>query len=183
MKLTTNNLTIEPGSSGGSIVIFETDDLEYKPEMKNKYDGKKMKVEVKENRGRRSLDANAYCWVLCDKIAAVKGLALKKVDVYRQAVRDYGVCENILLKNESVEKFVQNWNGDTSRYGKFADVMGASPNQPGYTWVRVYYGTSDYDSKEMSILLGMLITDAKDLGIDTITPAEADRLKSLWGER
>ena len=182
MKLKAENLMIEPALSGGSIIRFETMDIEYSPELMHKYDSKQMNVEIKEARKGRSLDANAYCWVLCDKIASTKGLMVKKADVYKQAVRDYGVCENILLPNEGVAKFVQDWNGEVGRYGKFCDVMGKSKQHPESTWVRVYYGSRDYDSKEMSVLLDGLIADAKDLGIETMTPDEIAKMKSLWGE-
>ena len=31
--------------------------------------GKELSVEIKPYKARRSLDANAYCWVLCEKLA------------------------------------------------------------------------------------------------------------------
>lgn len=180
MKLTAENLLIEPALSGGSIVRFETMDIEYSPELMHKYDSKKMSVDIKEQKGKRSLDANAYCWVLCDRISSVKGLSAKKADVYKQAVRDYGVCENLLITNEGVSKFVSGWN-DPGRYGKFCDVMGKSRQHPDHTWVRAYYGSSDYNSKEMAVLIDGLVSDAKELGIETMTPDQIAEMKSLWG--
>jgi len=183
MKLTAENLMIEPSISGGAIVRFETLDLQYKPDLIQKYAGKKMTVEIKEKRKGRSLDANAYCWVLCDKIAAEKGLMLKKIDVYRQAIRDYGVSDTIAIAKDGVEKFVQDWNGDSNRYGKFCDVMGDSRAQKGFVWIRVYYGSSDYDSKEMSVLIDGLVSDAQELGIETATPDQIAEMKAMWGEQ
>ena len=182
MKLIAENLMIEPAISGGAIVRFETFDLRYSHDLMHKYDGKKMTVEIKEKRKGRSLDANAYCWVLCDKIAAVKGLRVKKVDVYREAIRDYGVSETLAIAKEGVAKFVQDWEGDVNRYGKFCDVMGESKTQKGYFWVRVYYGSRDYNTKEMSVLIDGLVADAQDLGIETMTPNEIAELKAKWGE-
>lgn len=182
MKLIAENLMIEPAISGGAIVRFETLDLRYSHDLMHKYDGKKMTVEIKEKRKGRSLDANAYCWVLCDKIAAVKGLRVKKVDVYRKAIRDYGVSETLAIAKEGVAKFVQDWEGDVNRYGKFCDVMGESKAQKGYIWVRVYYGSRDYNTKEMSVLIDGLVADAQDLGIETMTPNEIAELKAKWGE-
>lgn len=179
MKLLAENLMIEPALSGGSIVRFETLDIRYEPELNDKYRGKKIKVDIKEDRKGRSLDANAYCWVLCDKIAAE--LKIPKVDVYRQAVRDYGVSVNQLLPTEGIDRFVHDWEGETGRYGKCCDVMNESRQHIGYTWVRVFYGTSDYDTKEMSIFLDGLVSDAQELGIETATPDEIERLKQLWG--
>ena len=181
MKLVTDNLMIEPALSGGAIVRFETLDLHYSPELLRKYEGKKITVEFKEKRGGRSLDANAYCWVLCDKIAASKGLLLKKVDVYRQAIRDYGVSSLVAIRKDAVPKFLREWEGEAGRYGKFADIMGDSKGQPGFVWIKAFHGSSDYDSKEMSVLIDGLVADAKDLGIETATPDEIERLKAAWG--
>lgn len=181
MKLTTNNLLIQPALSGGAIVHFETLDLKYQRELMHKYDGKEVTVEVKTKRGSRSLDANAYCWVLCDKIAATKGLMVKKTDVYRQAIRDYGVSDTIAIKKEAAPKFIRDWDGDTQRYGKFCELMGGSRTQPGYVWIRVYYGSSEYDTKEMSVLLDGLVADAQELGIQTETPDEIAKMKAMWG--
>ena len=42
--------------------------------LENFEEGKEYNLEVKKARGRkRSLDANAYCWVLMDKLADITG--------------------------------------------------------------------------------------------------------------
>ena len=167
---------IEPALSGGAIVRFETLDLKYSPDLLHKYDGKKMTVEFKEKREGRSLDANAYCWVLCDKIAAVKGLRIKKGDVYRQAIRDYGVTTIVPVETERLGTILQAW--DDQGYGNDHDVIGASKID-GYTNVRLYVGSHNYDSYEMSVLIDGLVADAQELGIDTMTPREIEELKGL----
>ena len=189
MKLTTNDLLIQPALSGGVIVKFETLDLKYQPDLMHKYDGKTVTVEIKTKRKGRSLDANAYCWVLCDKIAETRGLLVKKVDVYRQAIRDYGVSYTLCLSNEvdkdgksAVNEFMKDWNSEPGRYGKFCDYMGVSRSNPNYSWVRAWKGTSDYDVKEMSVLLDGLVADAKELGIQTETPSQIAEMKAMWGE-
>ena len=178
MKLTTQNLMIEPALSGGAIVRFETLDLKYQRELMHKYDGKKVTVEIKTKRGNRSLDANAYCWVLCDKIAATKGLLLKKTDVYKQAIRDYGVTTILPVESERLGMILRAW--DSQGIGNDHDILGKSKFN-GYTNVRLYVGSSQYDSKEMSVLLDGIIADAKELGIQTETPDEIARMKAEWG--
>lgn len=182
MKLTTQNLMIEPALSGGAIVRFETMDLKYQRDLMHKYDGKEITVEIKTKRAGRSLDANAYCWVLCDKIAATKGLLMKKLDVYRQAIRDYGVSEVLMMSEEAAPKFKASWESEEGRYGKVCDILGGSPANPGYVWVKAYYGSSDYNTKEMSVLLDGIIADAQELGIQTETPDQIAKMKAEWGE-
>lgn len=179
MKLLTENLMVEPALSGGAIVRFETMDLQYSPELLHKYEGKKISVEIKEKRGGRSLDANAYCWVLCDKIAQTKGLMVKKTDIYKQAIRDYGVTTIMPVENDRLPLILRAWDGQG--IGNTNDILGPSKFD-GYTNVRLYVGSSQYDTYEMSVLLDGLIADAQELGIDTMTPAEVEKLKSMWGE-
>ena len=179
MKLTTNSLMIEPALSGGAIVRFETMDLKYQRDLMHKYEGKKVKVEIKEDRKGRSLDANAYCWVLCDKIASTKGLLLKKTDVYKQAIREYGVTLVMPIKTDMLKDIIR-WH-ENGGLGNAVDVIGPSKYE-GYTNVRMYYGSSGYDTKQMSILLDGLIADAQDLGIQTETPDQIAQMKAAWGE-
>lgn len=44
-------------------------------------DNKEYTLEIKEHKERRSLDANAYFWVLLDKLA--EKVKLPKIDLYR----------------------------------------------------------------------------------------------------
>ena len=169
----------EPALSGGAIVRFETLDVKYSPELMHKYNDKKMAVEIKEKRGGRSLDANAYCWVLCDKIAQTKGLRVKKGDVYRRAIRDYGVTTVVPVETDRLDMILQAW--DDQGYGNDHDIIGKSKFD-GYTNVRLYVGSSKYDSKEMAVLIDGLVADAEELGIDTMTTSEIEELKRLWGE-
>ena len=179
MKLTTQNLMIEPALSGGAIVRFETLDLKYQRELMHKYDGKTVTVEIKTKREGRSLDSNAYCWVLCGKIAETKGLLAKKVDIYKQAVKDYGVTYVMPVKDELLGDIIR-WH-ENSGLGNACDVIGKSKFN-GYTNVLFYQGSSMYDSKQMSVFLDGIIADAKDLGIQVETPDQIAEMKAMWGE-
>lgn len=179
MKLVAENMLVEPALSGGAIVRFETLDLKYSPELLHKYEGKKITVDIKEKRGGRSLDANAYCWVLCDKIAGEKGLMVKKTEVYKQAIRDYGVTTILPVETDRLPLILRSWDGQG--IGNTHDILGPSKHD-GYTNVRLYVGSSQYDTKEMSVLIDGIVADAQELGIDTATPDEIARLKAAWGE-
>lgn len=65
-------------------------------------------ITLKKYRQKRSLDANGYCWVLIDKIAAELGI--QKEDVYRNAIRHIGgVSDIICVQNKAVDKLRQGW--------------------------------------------------------------------------
>ena len=46
--------------------------------------------------------------------------------------------------------------------------------------VRAYYGSSQYNTKQMSRLIDMVVEGAKELGIETLTPEELARIKEEW---
>jgi hypothetical protein len=133
-------------------------------------------AELKQHREKRSLDANAYLWVLCQKISeVVKGT--NKESVYQDAVKHSGQFEMLVFKDDAVETFIHRWAGHG--LGWFAEKIDG--NIPGYSQVIAYYGSSVYDTHEMSVLLDYVVNLAKDLEIQTATPDELERMKSLWG--
>lgn len=134
-----------------------------------------LSIEIKKYRARRSLDANAYCWVLIDKIAENQGVT--KEEVYREAIRSIGGNSQIVcVQNEAVEKLCEYWrrNGIGWQTDTFPSKIESCTN------VILYYGSSVYDTKQMSLLLENLIQDCKALGIQTETPEMIEKMKSLW---
>lgn len=132
------------------------------------------KYEIKEYHKKRSLDANAYCWVLCKEIA--DKLRITKEEVYKKNIKDMGKFEIIPIRDDAVNTFINAW---CSRgIGWIAEIHNKSKID-GYTNISVYYGSSIYDSKEMAILLDGIIQEAESLGIPTLTPNEIERLKLI----
>ena len=46
----------------------------------------------------------------------------------------------------------------------------------------MFKGTSEYNTAEMAIFIDGVISEADELGIDTLPPDEVKKIKSLWGE-
>ena len=136
--------------------------------------GKLLTVEIKPE--RRSLDANALCWVLCTKIA--NSIRQTPENVYRAFIKRVGQSDYLLIQNEAVDAFIANWASKGE--GWFAEKAWESKKVPDCTTVKVYYGSSIYDTKQMSILLDEIVTECKEMGIETMTPHEIESLKSQW---
>ena len=133
---------------------------------------------LQEKRQRRSLDANAYCWVLCQKIAEnVRGLT--KEDVYKDAVRQAGQFDILPIRSVAVDSFFRHWSGRGT--GWMVDIQDES-KLPGYVRVIAYYGSSTYDAREMGVLLDYIVSEAKSLNIETATPDELALLKARWDD-
>lgn len=139
--------------------------------------GKELIAEIKQYRHKRSLDANAYCFVLCQKIAEV--IHSTKELVYKKAIREVGQFEIVPIRDDAVTRWIECW--DSKGLGWFAEVLEDSKLQ-GYKKVISYYGSSVYDSREMAVLIDEIVSQCKELGIETMTPSELNNLKNEWGE-
>ena len=53
----------------------------------------------------------------------------------------------------------------------------------GYVNVISYYGSSEYDTAQMSRLIDLLIAECREQGIETKTPAELAALMEEWEKR
>lgn len=169
------NIDFKTGKPCLTLEVNERNDFEQLvDDMKDK---DKLSIEVKPYRERRSLDANAYCWVLIDKLASVVGAT--KVDLYRHYIKHIGGnSEVVCVKNAAVERLCEGWqnNGIGWQTETFESKI------LGCTNVILYYGSSTYDTAQMSRLLDLIIQDCKEQGITTETPEEIARMKALWGE-
>lgn len=134
-------------------------------------DKDKLTIDVKPYRQKRSLNANSYAWKLIGEIADV--LRAGKDEIYLKCLKRYGQSELI-----SVLSHVP-----ISNYVKYYEEAGESKlNGKMFTHYRVYKGSSEFDTREMSIFVDGVVSEAKQLGIQTETPNEIARLKSMWGE-
>jgi hypothetical protein len=132
-------------------------------------------AELKIHRERRSLEANSYLWILCEKIAeTVRDIT--KEDVYREAVKCAGKFDFVLIADEAAETFLHNWNN--RGLGWIAERTDYQRNE--FTQIICYYGSSVYDTKSMSVLLEYIVDQAKELDIETRTPDEIAKMEALW---
>lgn len=137
---------------------------------------KDKQYEITEYKKKRSLDANSYCWVLCKKIA--DKLRITKEEVYIKVIHEVGKFEILPIKDEAVDTFIKAWT--SKGIGWLCEVLNKS-KLDGYTNLIAYYGSSIYDTKEMSVLIDNIVQEAKQLNIETMPPNELEQLKSLWG--
>lgn len=139
---------------------------------------KDINVEIKKYSKHRSLDLNAYCWTIIDKISEKTGI--KKTEVYRNAIKDIGGVSTIIcVKDEAVDSLCDGW----SHHGTGWMSEKTKSKIPGCTNVTLWYGSSVYTTKQMCDLVDSLIQDAESIGIPTITEKEKERLLAQWGNK
>ena len=130
----------------------------------------KLSIEVKPYRERRSLNANAYAWSLIGQIADI--VRAGKDEIYLKLLKRYGQSELIsVLSHVPIGNYVKYYEeaGESKLNGKM------------FTHYRVYKGSSEFDTREMSIFIDGVVSEAKDLGIQTETPNQLAEMKARWG--
>jgi hypothetical protein len=126
-------------------------------------------VKIDKHREKRSLNANAYLWKLVTEIGNV--LNKPKEEVYLQMLIDYGQSEMVSILSEI----------DVKGYFKYYKLAGTSIlNGKEFNHYKIYKGSSEYDTREMSILLNGVVQEAKNLGIKTKDDIELERLIEEW---
>ena len=134
-------------------------------------DKDKLSIEVKPYRERRSLNANAYAWSLIGQIA--DAVRAGKDEVYLKCLKRYGQSEIVSVRSHI----------PVENYFKYYEAAGESKlNGRDFTHYRVYKGSSEFDTREMSIFIDGVVSEAKDLGIQTETPNQLAEMKARWGE-
>lgn len=132
---------------------------------------KNKKFEIKEYHKKRSLNANAYAWALIGKIADV--LRSSKDEVYLEMLKKYGQSEIVsVLSDINV----------TGYFKYFEEIATVKLQGKNFTHYKVFKGTSEYNTAEMAVFIDGVISEAEELGIDTLPPDEVKKIKSLWGE-
>lgn len=134
-------------------------------------------LKIEQKKKKRSLNANAYFFELCGQLAAKLGITTD--EVYQQSIRECGVFEIVPIKDEAIKTWIDNWNSRGT--GWICEDLGDCKNTKGYHNIKCYYGSSTYDSKQMSRIIDQIVTECKEQGIETITPAEQQRLLKEWG--
>ena len=151
-------------------VTFELDSMCDPQELQDK----DLRLTAKIWRNKRSLDANGLLWVCLDKIASA--LNTDKWDVYLLMLKRYGKFTYILVKPNAVEYTKTIWR-ESEVIGE-VDVNGTKSVQ-----MLCYFGSSTYDTKEFSRLLDGVISEMKDMGLETPAQEEMDRMLAEWGKK
>lgn len=129
---------------------------------------KELDISIKPYRKKRSLDQNAYAWVLIGKIA--DKLRTSKDEVYLEMLKRYGQGGVIKVQPQNEQVIL-------------TAIKYYEPHEKLYTetdkYYRIWAGSSGYNSEEMTIFVDGIISEAKELGIQTLTPDELAEMRSL----
>ena len=113
---------------------------------------------------------------MLDKLAAALGIA--KEDLYKSYIKEIGGnSETVCVKNEAVDALCKQWS--FNRLGWVTDTFKSRLN--GCTNVILYYGSSVYDTAQMSRLINLIVQDCEIFGIETADTEKLEKLLQEWG--
>lgn len=162
---------------GGWLMIRpEREDMGRAMALVRKHKQKLYDLEVKEHRNKRSLDANAYAWVLIHKLA--QAMRVTPEEVYIQQIPNVGNNYTVMcVMTADVERFRKTWTSN----GIGWPVKDLGPSQvPGCRNLMAYHGSSTYDTAQMARLIDLLVQDCKALDIETMSEEKLSLLKEAW---
>lgn len=141
------------------------------------YSFKPGEYDIKKTRKKRSLDANAYAWKLIDEISIATRISPKTV--YRRALEDVPTIRyTLLVADEDVENAIADF-----AHGHIGRRCETGYAYTGYTNVTFHSGSSDFDTRQMSMLIDNLIQDCRALDIETRPQDEIEALLEAWDGR
>lgn len=138
-----------------------------------------LRITAKQWKEKRSLDANAYYWVLISKLAGA--LKISNPRTHNLILRKYG--QNDIIDGQLVWVVIP----DTEKAENMAleaETFHIRPTSQtiedkGGNKLRTYVyirGSHTYDTAEMSHLIDGLVAECKELGIETLPPDEISRM-------
>ena len=115
-------------------------------------------ITIRQHKEKRSLNANALLWKCLGDIAAA--LRTDKWMVYLEMLKRYGVYTYVCVKPKAVPMLKKQWR-ECEEVGE-VDIHGEKAIQ-----MLCYYGSSTYNTKQFSVLLDGVISEMKEMGLET----------------
>ena len=141
-------------------------------------DDKNYEITIDKEKKKRSNDANAYYWSLIGQLSVKINVPPR--EIYRTHIKDIGDnFEIVPIREDAVEGWINAW--ESRGIGWCCECLGESKMR-NYMNVICYYGSSLYDTKQMSRLIDLCVTDCKEQGIETMTPKELEILMQGYKE-
>jgi hypothetical protein len=153
-----------------------TIELSEEPEIFDSTKDDVIDVTIKKHHEKRSLNANAYFHVLVDKIAEVQDSS--HTEIHNWLIAEYGQRDTEI--NDIIMADEINWKKIDSIHLRPTTATRVLDNGKLYRVYKVMRGSHTYDSKEMSRLIDGTVSEAKELGIETMPLDELKRMVELW---
>lgn len=134
----------------------------------------KLVINAKKHRDKRSLDSNGYAWKLMQLIA--EAIHSDKWSVYLDMLQKYSrAFTHIFCETQAIPRL-------SEMYRTYIDLGEVTMNGFNGHQLQVYFGSSTFDTKEMSVFIDGLVSECRELDIPLIPDSEIERIKAEWGK-
>jgi hypothetical protein len=158
--------------SGQYNITFTINEQSAVREIENIKDADKLSIKAVKFRQKRSLDSNAYAWVMMQKIA--EAVHSDKWSIYLEMLKKYSrEFTFVICKEQAIDKL-------KDLYRTCVDLGEVNVNGTEGHQMQVFFGSSTFDTKSMSIFIDGIVSECKELGIETLPPAEIERMNAAW---
>ncbi len=155
-------------------LVLDTKEIDTINQLKSE---NKLNVDLKKYRQKRSLDANNYFWKLLQELCEEQDL--NTIEEYKKRVKELGIFRRFRIETKDVKTFMIMWQDkgiawfcETSDTEYVGDIE--------FKIINAYYGSSSFNSKQMSRLIDGLVQDCQAVGIETKSKEEIDSLLRSW---
>ncbi len=174
-----NSISFKALESGETEVSFIVDKLNYgeKTHIREALEGAgdTLTIAVSKYRKRRSLSANAYFWELIGRLS--EKLNISKEETYWEYIKHMGIYRSVEVDNKAVDTIIKMWK--SHGLGWIAEKTDDGEHE-GFSLINLYYGSSSYNTKQMSRLIDSVVNDCKEQGIETLPPEQLECMKREW---
>ena len=125
--------------------------------------------EIEVKRRKRSKNSNSYFWTLLQQLC--EELNLDVIQEYKDRVKALGIFRQWEIDSKNVPTFIKTWEDQGVAW--FCEIVEEIGNK---TIINAYYGSSSYNSKQMSVLIDNLVQDCNSVGIQTMSDEEIKEL-------
>ena len=158
-------------------LLLDTKEIELVEQLKNE---NKLNIELKKYRQKRGLNANNYFWKLLQEICELA--EIDTIEEYKRRVKELGIFRRFKIEKDNVKTFKKMWNAQGIAW--FCEIFDTEIiNNAEFKIINAYYGSSSFNSKQMSRLIDGLVQDCKTYGIETKTPEEIKSLLESWDKK
>ena len=158
-------------------VLLDTNNTESIQQLKEQ---NKLDIELKKYRKKRSNDANRYFWKLLTEYCEEK--EVDTIDEYKERAKRLGIFRVSRVETKDVDTYKKSWeNWGTAWFCEIYDTEYLENVE--FKILHLYYGSSSFNTKQMSRLINDLVEDCIEVGIETKTQAEINSLLESWDKK
>lgn len=155
-------------------LLLDTKEIEIVEQLKNE---NKLNIELKKYREKRSLNANNYFWKLLQELCDLADI--ETIEEYRRRVKELGIFRRFKIEKDNINTFEKMWTAQgVAWFCEIADTEYIGDIE--FKIINAYYGSSSFNTKQMSRLINDLVQDCQAYGIETKTSAEIESLLRSW---